>query len=442
MPRLINKAVKILTLWLSKNNTNLPPPGKPVLLTETERYDRNALLKLAHIHGSIFSASDIEGPMVCIVGLPLGRRFLKENAANLRPVTLDVSALFPKGFMRQMEGNTHKAYRKALKEAVSTLVINDMADVLVAISAARLQSFAEENGEKSHTSHAYMSALSDIATGLLLRVFFGVKPDVEHYGRLMGLFKQLGPHGLVWNIGEPQVSAFNALRDELLKMAQAVTINSEAIVPNCIFYSMVKQDTLDDTSLGNIIYMVEMGRYDMKGLFRWISKFAADTPSYLSRIAKSVESNDAVESGALTQAFVQETLRMDQSERLMREVKDDIEFAGFLIPKGWRARICLWEIHKDSSVFPQPFKFDPSRFLSSRPTPDEYSPFGLDNHQCPFAGIAMSLGGYFLQALASGYQVTPVNQGTSVRGGYHWEPAPNFSVVLASRHCSTSEVVN
>ena len=77
---------------------------------------------------------------------------------------------------------------------------------------------------------------------------------------------------------------------------------------------------------------------------------------------------------AAAEAFTLETLRMDQSERLMRNVGRDIRFEGWLIPAGSLVRVCMWEAHKDPDAFPRPFVFDPSRFLNDVSAGERFSP--------------------------------------------------------------------
>ena len=180
--------------------------------------------------------------------------------------------------------------------------------------------------------------------------------------------------------------------------------------------------------LGNLIYQAEMGRSDMKNFFRWLTRHATDDPATLDRI----RAEDAAGDGArpLAEAFVQETLRTDQSERLIRIAKRDIVFDGFLIPRHATIRLCLWESHHAECAFADPHRFDPERFLTERPGNDRFAPFGVDHHQCPMGGTVVKMGVIFVRALARGYRVTALTEGPPVRGGYHWEPAPRFAVEL------------
>jgi cytochrome P450 len=124
---------------------------------------------------------------------------------------------------------------------------------------------------------------------------------------------------------------------------------------------------------------------------------------------------------------------MAQSERLMRNAAGTFVFEGYLIPKHAIVRVCLWESHKSGESFPDPFRFDPARFMERDPSGDEFSPFGLDHHHCPLADLTVELSKVFLRALARGYTIGAVEDGMPVRGTYHWQPATHFSVELHGR---------
>ena len=178
--------------------------------------------------------------------------------------------------------------------------------------------------------------------------------------------------------------------------------------------------------------MVELGRYDLRGLLRWVSKYAAERATWLDRIA-SEPVTLARGTRSVAEAFVLETLRMDQSERLMRDVLRDIVFEGYLIPKGALLRVCMWEAHKDAGAFQRPFEFDPSRFLDDAAAGERFSPFGLDHHLCPLAGISVQLATAFVRVLARRYTLSSSDSDPAVRGPYHWAPAPGFAVTLSPR---------
>jgi cytochrome P450 len=360
--------------WRSLFRRTSLPPDAQIQLDDVERGNRKILLELAAAHGPIFKAKSGDKLCVCVVDLTLGRRLLKNHADALRPEILDLRSLFPEGFMRQMEGDCHRRYRDRLNRGLNAVDLGEMSDDLAKIASKSLASYSRDQSVHENSPHEYASVLGKIANGMLIRVFFGAMPGAATFKRLIDCYHRLGPHGLVWNITEKQSTAFAALRDELRAELDA----PEGEFDNGLLGRLAATGEIDDTLLGNLIYMVEIGRYDLRLLLRWISKYAAENSDWIDRIRAECGVGDTAQTRSSADAFVLETLRMDQSERLLRNVKKDIEFEGFIIPKGAMVRVCMWESHKDGDAFPDPFHFDPGRFVSSKHSVNQFSPFGIE----------------------------------------------------------------
>lgn len=72
------------------------PPGRLIALDVEERKNQRLLLELAARHGPVFKAKDWGELWVCIVGLARCSRFIHENKDRIRPVTIDVTRLYPR----------------------------------------------------------------------------------------------------------------------------------------------------------------------------------------------------------------------------------------------------------------------------------------------------------------------------------------------------------
>ncbi|PSN70691.1 cytochrome P450 [Corynespora cassiicola Philippines] len=126
-------------------------------------------------------------------------------------------------------------------------------------------------------------------------------------------------------------------------------------------------------------------------------------------------------------------------------VQDDI-WNGYLIPKGSWVQGNVWAIHHNEREFPEPDRFDPTRYLdNTRPFPGEkgYMTFGWGRRSC--SGQFLAEQGTFLGVarLIWGFQIEPaVDKVTGKEipvdifdftDGLNWRPRP-FKVAIRPRN--------
>ncbi|KII84162.1 hypothetical protein PLICRDRAFT_46528 [Plicaturopsis crispa FD-325 SS-3] len=109
-----------------------------------------------------------------------------------------------------------------------------------------------------------------------------------------------------------------------------------------------------------------------------------------------------------------------------RAMEDDI-IDGYLVPKGSIIIANLWQMLHDPQVYPEPFKFDPSRHIATPEKPAQRDPrhacFGFGRRICPgmhmaessvWIVIATALAVFDIsKAVVDGVEITPVHENTT-----------------------------
>lgn len=424
-----DRAGTIATRWRGSERSDGWPPGDLVPLDTLEKADRATLVRCAERHGPVFAGLIRDEPTVCIVGLAGCRRFLHEHADDVEVTTLDLTEMFPIGFLRAMHGDEHLDYRRRLVRALRAADRDVSPAELSALAADELVRHASTAEADGHRPETWSATLSTIATSMLVRVLFGAPAGTPLHTSLLAGFRELGPNGLVWHPQRRQHLAFETLRRSLRAELEALTAGTSEMSPTCVMAALAGNGDLDDTMLGNLIYMVEMGRSDIQNFLRWLSRYAASDRELCNAIAAGTRPGAG---RPPEEALVLEVLRSHQSERLERRLTRGVEFEGFRLPAGTPIRLCMWESHHDALVFADPFTFSAQRFMDTDPTNDQFAPFGLDQHQCPFGTLTMRIGTEFVRVLCA-LGPTVLADGPPRRGAYHWEPARQLSVGLAER---------
>lgn len=405
------------------------PPGTLGLLSIVRFRSDRFLLNRARAYGGVFKVLWSRKLTTCVVGFERGRRLLALHGAALMPRALEIDALVPKGFLRRMRGADHRRYRAAFLEAMSADLLSGHEPELKGIIRTELSTLARVT--EPACPEQLSATLDRIAIRLLVAVGVGQRPGDPGFETLESQFA--GLKAWVYPRTAKQDAAYNALRTSVSALATDnpgdVTSIRDSVLRR--LSTTAVGPTVDDTALGNLIYMIDAGRYDVRSLFRWVVKYLSDHPDVVADLRRPAPAGGSAP--ALAEACVLETLRLDQAEALSRDVTEEIEFDGYRIPEGSAVRILLRESHRDPAVFPDPDEYRPCRFMNRRFGPDAYSPFGIGEHRCIAAPFVIRLSTWLVEELTNHFEWTIAGDGPRHYGRYHWEPSPAFAIALRPR---------
>nr|AFP74115.1 ABA 8'-hydroxylase CYP707A2 [Phelipanche ramosa] len=191
----------------------------------------------------------------------------------------------------------------------------------------------------------------------------------------------------------------------------------------------------DEQIADNIIGVIFAARDTTASVLTWILKYLAENPGVLQAVT---EEQEAIVKGKeecgqekglnwadtkkmpITTRVIQETLRVASILSFtFREAVEDVEFDGFLIPKGWKVLPLFRNIHHSPENFPEPENFDPSRF-DVAPKPNTFMPFGSGTHACPGNELAKLEMLVLLHHLTTKYRWTMI----APQNGIQYGPFP------------------
>ncbi|HEX6116326.1 MAG TPA: cytochrome P450 [Solirubrobacterales bacterium] len=135
-----------------------------------------------------------------------------------------------------------------------------------------------------------------------------------------------------------------------------------------------------------LVTLLVAGHETTANALAWAVERLVRHPAKLERLTDEVA---AGEDGYL-KAVIQETLRLRPVISLVnRSLKAPFEVGGYELPAGVKVAPCIYLVHRDPEIYPEPDRFIPERFLENPPGTYTWIPFG--------GGVRRCLGGAFAQ---------------------------------------------
>ncbi|KAG6511493.1 ent-kaurenoic acid oxidase 1-like [Zingiber officinale] len=123
---------------------------------------------------------------------------------------------------------------------------------------------------------------------------------------------------------------------------------------------------------------------------------------------------------------IDETLRIvNISFVSFRQATKDIYLNAYLIPKGWKIQLWYRNVNLDPQSYPEPKKFNPSRWDDFVPKAGSFLPFGAGSRLCPGNDLAKLEISVFLHHFLLDYQLVRLNPNCQVRYLPHPRPVDN-----------------
>ena len=420
--------VLLVLLWHALPNSGRArglPRGSLTFFPSAPWHDQFFYTKQSARYGPIFKMREMAQPTICIIGLTRAQSFLAQHQSTLVTPPLAVNRFVPRGLLRYMNHTDHTEFRPIYQKALNAQIICQCLPFMQQTIANTLAHIAQTSATKPTRGVDLLPFFQEIGFIILARAFFGMTRDSVRYQTFCDAYRVIDFR--YRRASEEQTSQTLAKLVELLD-AEMNAARADKNAPRSFLAELARADRLHEPMYFlNLIYTLLISHNDWVGLSLWLFQLLGENPIWLTQLTAKLKTESTDE---FAMRIVQETLRLEQSEFILRRTTRDIQFEGFTIPKNWNVRLCVWESHRDPNIFPQPNEFNPDRFLMRPYARSEYAPFGMFKKACLGEEFTMAFGKSLVTELARNYELHIVQSGKPEFSGFHWKPSSKLRVVL------------
>jgi cytochrome P450 len=200
----------------------------------------------------------------------------------------------------------------------------------------------------------------------------------------------------------------------------------------------------DDQLRDEMLTLLVAGHETTATTLAWTLHHLLANPTWLAAVSAEVRGivgdgavqPDHAERLVLLDAAIKETLRLTPILPLVgRKLVRAATIGGLAMPAGAIAVACIYLVHRRADLWPDPTRFDPSRFVGKKIDPTHYFPFGGGTRRClgmAFASYEMKI---VLATILSRVQLgaAPGKPVRLVRRGITFAPSGGMPVVVLAR---------
>ncbi|XP_071689210.1 beta-amyrin 28-monooxygenase-like [Rutidosis leptorrhynchoides] len=341
---------------------------------------------------------------VAVLCGPQGNKFLFSNEKKLMQPWLPttIAKIFPSSQETFNSGNSK--FRKLLINVLKTEALQQFVPIIGDVAQQYFES--KWKGKKEIMAYELAKTFTfELACKILLNIY---DPELIKY--LFGPFEAIGKGFLSIPIDFPMtpyrraINAAKFIRKELVAIAKQRKIDlnegkatpTQDILSRFIVYRDENGEFPGEDEIADQIQGLLIGGYEnMSTTCAALVQFLAELPEIYhgvyneqTEIAKCKAPGEQLEWSDLSKMnyswkVAREVIRLTQPSQGYRQVMTDFMYEGYSIPKGWKVYWTALSTHKNPELFPEPEKFDPSRFEGNGPEPYTFVPFGGGAHLCP-----------------------------------------------------------
>ena len=354
--------------------------------------------RLARRHGNVFMLNVPIYGRVVVVGDPqLAKQIFTTSPEELGNIQPNLSRLFGSGSVFALDRDDHRRRRRLLAPQFHGKSMKNYEAIIEEETLRETASWPEGR------PFATLPSMMHITLNAILRAVFGaegaeldelrrlIPPWVTLGSRLAAMPKPKRNYGRYspWGRLDQWRRQYDLIVDKL--------IDAERADPNFAdrtdVLALMLRSTYDDGSVmsrkdigDELLTLLAAGHETTAATLGWAFERVSRHPDLLAALVEEAD-NDGSE---LRQATILEVQRARTViDFAARSVYPPVYQLGeWTIPRGDSIIVSIAQIHDNPDVFPDPGRFDPQRYIGSKPSAFAWIPFGGGTRRCVGAAFA------------------------------------------------------
>jgi cytochrome P450 len=222
---------------------------------------------------------------VCCVNLKRGIKILHEHDERLIPPPIPSSRFIPKKYLREMEHDDHRRYRRIFSAAFLPEVIDESTAFIAQHFRMGLQDIADRSAANGTRGVAPEPIVLEMTFGVFARCFLGMFPSDARFGRLRELVDVID---LANRDAREVTRALEDIARILHEEAHRSVAGGESL-PSSFLGEIAHREPgafEDVTALRNFIYIMQASWIGAAGLVVWLFKELSEHPEWCKRLSR------------------------------------------------------------------------------------------------------------------------------------------------------------
>ncbi len=153
-----------------------------------------------------------------------------------------------------------------------------------------------------------------------------------------------------------------------------------------------RQGLTDEELRNELLTLVLAGHETTANTIAWAFERLVRHPEAYDRLRDAVRSDDSAnqDAGGYLDATIHEAMRVRPVVPVIgRRATVPWQLGDVVAPQGSRILVGIILTHHRPDIYPDPYRFNPDRFVGVKPSTSEWLPFGGGNRRCLGAALAM-----------------------------------------------------